>query len=87
MAVARTLLSAIAQFSNRPDHCISQRNERLATHHEEMMFVTVFCPLFDVDPGDRLLRCTTGIAPACAAGHPGHGLRDMPRVNGALVLC
>src|SRR5438067_2410020 len=47
MAIARTLLKAIALFESDPTACIRQLNELLAVDNDQMMFVTLFFGVFD----------------------------------------
>lgn len=51
MAIARTLLSAIAQFSDSPAACVARLNDLLAADNDEMMFVTLFYGIFDTRDG------------------------------------
>ncbi|MFL5259941.1 MAG: SpoIIE family protein phosphatase [Hyphomicrobiales bacterium] len=51
MAIARTLLKAIALFENDPANCIRQLNELLARDNDQMMFVTLFFAVFDPSSG------------------------------------
>ncbi len=73
MAVSRTLLRAIAQFSDRPGHCLQQLNDLLAADNEEMMFVTLFYAIFDTRDG----RCSY----ANAGHNPPYLLRADGRVE------
>lgn len=51
MAVARTLLRAIAQFSSSPSDCIGRLNDLLAADNQGMMFVTLFYAVVDMRDG------------------------------------
>jgi sigma-B regulation protein RsbU (phosphoserine phosphatase) len=51
MAIARTLLKAIALFESDPAICIRQLNELLVVDNDQMMFVTLFFGLFDPATG------------------------------------
>jgi serine phosphatase RsbU (regulator of sigma subunit) len=51
MAVSRTLLRAVAQFSQGPADCLRRLNDLLAADNEEMMFVTLFYAVIDTRSG------------------------------------
>lgn len=51
MAISRTLLRAIAQFSDSPASCVARLNDLLTADNEEMMFVTLFYAIFDTRDG------------------------------------
>eukprot|EP01022_Parablepharisma_sp_SALTPOND_P011971 TRINITY_DN1527_c0_g2_i1.p1 TRINITY_DN1527_c0_g2~~TRINITY_DN1527_c0_g2_i1.p1 ORF type:complete len:989 (+),score=432.16 TRINITY_DN1527_c0_g2_i1:42550-45516(+) len=51
MAVSRTLLRAIAPYTDSAAACISRVNDLLAADNEEMMFVTLFYAILDTRDG------------------------------------
>jgi sigma-B regulation protein RsbU (phosphoserine phosphatase) len=51
MAVSRTLLRAVAQFSTCPADCLQRLNDLLAADNEELMFVTLFYAVIDTRDG------------------------------------
>lgn len=51
MAVSRTLLRAVAQFSTGPADCLQRLNDLLAADNEELMFVTLFYAVIDTRDG------------------------------------
>ncbi|WP_423455518.1 PP2C family protein-serine/threonine phosphatase [Ottowia sp. VDI28] len=51
MAVSRTLLKNIAQFLQEPAGIIERLNKQLCAENEQMMFVTVFLGLLDLQTG------------------------------------
>ncbi|MGF7158914.1 sigma-B regulation protein RsbU (phosphoserine phosphatase) [Rhodoligotrophos appendicifer] len=51
MAIARTLLKAIALFENDPAVCVRQLNELLTAGNDQMMFVTLFFCVLDPATG------------------------------------
>jgi sigma-B regulation protein RsbU (phosphoserine phosphatase) len=51
MAIARTLLKAIALFEADPAVCVRQLNELLAVDNDRMMFVTLIFGVFDPSSG------------------------------------
>ena len=51
MAVSRTLLRAVAKFSDDPANCVSQLNSLLAVDNDQMMFVTLFYAVIDTRSG------------------------------------
>ncbi|MFN3547871.1 MAG: SpoIIE family protein phosphatase [Mesorhizobium sp.] len=51
MAIARTLLKAIALFEDDPAACVRQLNDLLAVDNERMMFVTLIFGMFDPATG------------------------------------
>jgi serine phosphatase RsbU (regulator of sigma subunit) len=51
MAVSRTLLRAVAQFSESPAKCLTRLNDLLAGDNEQMMFVTLFYAVLDTRDG------------------------------------
>ncbi|WP_137390873.1 SpoIIE family protein phosphatase [Rhodoligotrophos defluvii] len=52
MAIARTLLKAIALFESDPASCVRQLNELLAAGNDQMMFVTLFFCVLDPATGE-----------------------------------
>ena len=52
MAVSRTLMRAVAQFSQGPADCLQRLNDLLAADNEEMMFVTLFYAVIDTRTGE-----------------------------------
>jgi len=64
MAVSRTLLRAIAQFTAGPGDCLARLNDLLAADNEEMMFVTVFYAVMDTRDGS-LVYANGGHNPPC----------------------
>ncbi|MGB7479989.1 MAG: PP2C family protein-serine/threonine phosphatase, partial [Burkholderiaceae bacterium] len=74
MAVARTLLRAIAQFSDRPARCLAQLNDLLAADNEEMMFVTLFYAIIDTRDG------------SCTYANAGHNPPYLLRADGSVEL-
>lgn len=52
MAISRTLLKSIAQFLFNPAEIVKQLNDQLCADNEQMMFVTLFFGIFDLDSGD-----------------------------------
>lgn len=51
MAIARTLLQATARFLAKPAECIERLNDRLSAENEQMMFVTTFYGVLDLQTG------------------------------------
>ncbi|WP_432240467.1 SpoIIE family protein phosphatase [Herbaspirillum robiniae] len=51
MAISRTLLRAVAPFSESASSCIARVNDLLAADNEEMMFVTLFYAILDTRDG------------------------------------
>ena len=51
MAVSRTLLRAVAQFSESPAKCLARLNDLLAGDNDQMMFVTLFYAVLDTRDG------------------------------------
>ena len=51
MAVSRTLLRAVAQFSDSPSNCLVRLNDMLASDNDQMMFVTLFYAVIDTRDG------------------------------------
>jgi serine phosphatase RsbU (regulator of sigma subunit) len=51
MAVSRTLLRAVAQFSESPAKCLARLNDLLASDNDQMMFVTLFYAVLDTRDG------------------------------------
>jgi len=62
MAVSRTLLRAVAQFSESPAKCLTRLNDLLAGDNEQMMFVTLFYAVLDTRDG-RLVYANAGHNP------------------------
>ncbi len=59
MAVSRTLLRAVAQFSESPAKCLVRLNDLLAADNERMMFVTLFYAILDTRSG-KLVYANAG---------------------------
>ena len=72
MAISRTLLRAIAQFSDSPASCVARVNELLAADNEEMMFVTLFYAIFDTRDGSLVYA------------NAGHNLPYLMRADGRI---
>ncbi len=51
MAISRTLLKSIAQFLREPADIMERLNDRLCAENEQMMFVTAFLGVIDLDSG------------------------------------
>ena len=64
MAISRTLLRAIAQFSDSPASCVARLNDLLAADNEEMMFVTLFYAIIDTRDGS-VVYANAGHNPPC----------------------
>lgn len=52
MAISRTLLKSIAQFLSNPAEIVRQLNDQLCADNEQMMFVTTFFGILDLESGD-----------------------------------
>lgn len=52
MAVARTLLRAIAPGTRGPGACLELANDMLSEDNDEMMFVTLFYGILDIESGE-----------------------------------
>jgi sigma-B regulation protein RsbU (phosphoserine phosphatase) len=72
MAVSRTLLRAVARFSDSPADCLSRLNDLLAVDNEQMMFVTLFYIVIDTRDGTAVYA------------NAGHNLPYVLRGNGAI---
>jgi serine phosphatase RsbU (regulator of sigma subunit) len=72
MAVSRTLLRAVAQFSDSPAKCLVRLNDLLAADNERMMFVTLFYAILDTRDGKLVYA------------NAGHNLPYVLRATGAL---
>ena len=70
MAVSRTLMRAVAQFSTGPADCLQRLNDLLAADNEELMFVTLFYAVLDTRTG------------ALVYGNAGHNPPYVVRSNG-----
>ena len=70
MAVSRTLMRAVAQFSTGPADCLQRLNDLLAADNEELMFVTLFYAVLDTRTG------------ALVYGNAGHNPPYVVRGNG-----
>ena len=72
MAVSRTLLRAVAQFSPEPANCLQRLNDLLAADNAELMFVTLFYAVVDTRTGHVVY------------GNAGHNPPYVLRANGAV---
>ncbi len=70
MAVSRTLMRAVAQFSTGPADCLQRLNDLLAADNEELMFVTLFYAVLDTRSGHMVY------------GNAGHNPPYVVRSNG-----
>lgn len=68
MAIARTLLKAIALFEGDPAVCVRQLNELLAVDNDRMMFVTLIFGVFDPASGKVELVNAGHLPPIRVAG-------------------
>jgi serine phosphatase RsbU (regulator of sigma subunit) len=80
MAVSRTLLRAIAQFSDGPGPCMVRLNDLLAADNDEMMFVTLFYAILDTRDGS-LVYANAGHNPPYVMRADGT-IEVVPRTNG-----
>ncbi len=80
MAVSRTLLRAVAQFSESPGPCLVRLNDLLAADNEEMMFVTLFYGILDTRDGS-LVYANGGHNPPYVMRADGR-VEALPRTNG-----
>lgn len=51
MAISRTLLRATALFERSPGRCVRRLNDLLAEENEQMLFVTLFYAVIDLESG------------------------------------
>lgn len=72
MAVSRTLMRAVAQFSTGPADCLQRLNDLLAADNDELMFVTLFYAVLDTRTG------------AMVYGNAGHNPPYVVRGNGQI---
>ncbi|MET4580116.1 PP2C family protein-serine/threonine phosphatase [Ottowia thiooxydans] len=77
MAISRTLLKNIAQFLQEPADIIERLNEQLCAENEQMMFVTVFLCVLDLESG-ALDYVNAGHNPPLLMRADG-AVEDMPR--------
>jgi serine phosphatase RsbU (regulator of sigma subunit) len=80
MAVSRTLLRAIAQFSESPGPCLVRLNDLLAADNDEMMFVTLFYGILDTRDGS-LVYANAGHNPPYIMRADG-SVETVPRTQG-----
>lgn len=80
MAVSRTLLRAVAKFSDDPADCMSQLNGLLATDNDQMMFVTLFYAVIDTRNGE-VTYANAGHNPPYVLRSQGH-LEQVPPTQG-----
>lgn len=80
MAVSRTLLRAIAQFSDSPGPCLVRLNDLLAADNDEMMFVTLFYGILDTRDGS-LVYANAGHNPPYIMRADG-SVETVPRTQG-----
>lgn len=72
MAISRTLLRAMVQFSENPATCVARVNDLLAADNEEMMFVTLFYAILDTRDGSVIYA------------NAGHNLPYLMRADGRI---
>lgn len=72
MAVSRTLMRAVAQFSTGPADCLQRLNDLLAADNDELMFVTLFYAVLDTRTGTLVY------------GNAGHNPPYVVRGNGQI---
>ena len=80
MAVSRTLLRAVAKFSDDPSDCMNQLNGLLATDNDQMMFVTLFYAVIDTRNGE-VTYANAGHNPPYVLRSQGH-LEQVPPTQG-----
>ncbi|SHO60624.1 sigma-B regulation protein RsbU (phosphoserine phosphatase) [Pseudoxanthobacter soli DSM 19599] len=83
MAITRTLLKATTLFSERPSDCVELLNDVIATENDQMMFVTLFFGVLDLQTG-RLDYVNAGHNPPLVKS-PGQPVRIVPRTGGMAV--
>ena len=83
MTITRTLLKATAQFVADPTQCLSQLNDLLAAENEQVMFVTMFYGVLDLDSGE-MRYVNAGHNCPYLLGTDG-GVSMLPRTGGMAV--
>ena len=83
MTIARTLLKATAQFIAEPTRCIAQLNRLLAAENEQMLFVTLFYGVLELDSG-HLEYVNAGHNPPCLL-RAGKEVEPLARTGGMAV--
>lgn len=83
MAISRTLLKSTALFERSPSKSIRRLNDLLAAENEQMMFVTVFYGVLDLDNG-QLAYVNAGHNPPYHLTHDGT-VQALPGVGGMAV--
>ena len=83
MTITRTLLKATAQFIAEPTKCLGQLNDLLAAENEQMMFVTLFYGVLNLESG-QLRYVNAGHNPPYLLRADG-GVALLPRTGGMAV--
>lgn len=83
MAISRTLLRATALFERSPAGCIRRLNDLLALENEQMLFVTLFYGVLDLDTG-RMTYVNAGHNLPYRVSHDGE-IRTVPSTAGMAV--
>lgn len=83
MAITRTLLKATTLFSEKPSACIEMLNDVLSAENEQMMFVTIFFGVLDLESGD-LTYVNAGHNPPWLMRH-GAAPQMLPATGGMAV--
>lgn len=83
MTITRTLLKATAQFIAEPTQCLGQLNDLLAAENEQMMFVTLFYGVLQLESG-QLRYVNAGHNPPYLLRADG-GVSVLPRTGGMAV--
>lgn len=99
MTITRTLLKATAQFVAEPTRCVAQLNDLLAAENEQLMFVTLFYGVLQLDTGELryvnaghnppyLLRTDGSVALLPRTGGIAVAVsEDFPYRHGSVDLC
>lgn len=83
MAISRTLLRSTALFERSPAGCIRRLNDLLAMENEQMLFVTLFYGVLDLDSG-RMTYVNAGHNPPYRISRDG-AIGTLPSTSGMAV--
>ncbi|MBA4790613.1 MAG: PP2C family protein-serine/threonine phosphatase [Pseudomonadota bacterium] len=83
MAISRTLLRSTALFERSPAGCVRRLNDLLAMENEQMLFVTLFYGVLDLDTG-RVSYVNAGHNPPYRISRTGE-IRTVPSTAGMAV--
>lgn len=79
MAVSKTLIKGVAEQHLSPSQVLTKVNHELYVDNEQMMFVTVFCGILDLETGELQYTNAGHLPPLLFRGPRGNAWVELPK--------